>query len=82
VHPFIGRVDAHRTVPEQFAEASQIIHPGDVIGVSVSQNEEIHRRDIFTEALQTELWGRIHLHVQPVHDHVKRGARPVVAGIG
>ncbi len=73
-HAFVGRVNRKRDAAEEVAVAAQIIHAGDMIGVTVRKNEEIDPVDFFAQALEAELGRGVHLDVQAVHDDVDRSA--------
>ena len=67
---------------EQIAKPPQIIHPDDMIRMSVGENEEIHSDDLFAHALQPELGSSINLHMESIHLDMDAGANALIAWIG
>ena len=76
------RIDRQRPATALVAKPPQVVHAGDVIRVTVRQDEQIDPSHAVRDALLPQLLGGIHLNVQPIHDYMDACARSLVSRIG
>lgn len=75
-------IDGECEVAAEVAEAAEVVHAEDVIGVAVGEEDTVHPSDVVGEALHAELLGGVHLEVKAVHDDMNAGAGAPVFGVG